>query len=543
MQNIPWSEYPRPLLKRDSYWNLNGSWELSAAGKTYEITVPYPPESKLSGVGCVLGVPLTYKRTFRLPQGFRKERVLLHIGAADQKADVFLNGQYAGRHVGGYEAFSLEITHLLQEENTLEILVTDDLGKKILPYGKQTEKPGGMWYTPVSGIWQTVWLESVPQTYIRSLSVTADLQSACIDTGDESLFGTVYIQTPQGNLEVPLEKGKATVTLPKPRPWCPEDPYLYTFTVIAGEDKVESYFALRKIEAKGDGIFLNGKPFFFHAVLDQGYWPDGIFTPKSPEAFEKDIRAMQDLGFNALRKHIKIEPQLFYYACDRLGMVVMQDMVNNGDYSFFRDTLLPTFGLQKRKDTRLHRDEETRTAFVAAMGSTVAALKQHPCVCYWTIFNEGWGQFCSQKMYACLKKLDSSRIIDTTSGWFRGSDSHVESLHVYFRKYRHKQAEKPTIVSEFGGYCHAVSGHVWNPKKSYGYGTFKDRQAWEDAVVSLYESQIIPHVGKGLCGAVYTQLSDVEEEINGFLTYDRAVCKATPERMRKIAEKIKSQTK
>ena len=541
MSNTPWSQYPRPLLKRDSYLNLNGNWDFFAENESFTITVPYPPESQLSGVDCRFpdGTKLHYKRTFTLPNGFVKDRVLLHFGAVDQKAEVFLNGKTVGTHVGGYDAFSFDITDFLQEENLLEVTVADSLRDHILPYGKQVQKPGGMWYTPVSGIWQTVWLESVPKRYMKKITVRTGKNYAEIDVEDENLSGTVTVQTPDGTVSAKLISGEATVRLQNPRHWSPADPYLYRFTVEAGEDRAESYFALRTLTVEDHRLCLNRKPFFFHAVLDQGYWSDGLFTPQGPEAFEKDIRDMQAMGFNALRKHIKVEPQLFYEACDRLGMVVMQDMVNNGDYSFFRDTALPTVGLQKRKDKNLHRDETTRKAFLSAMERTVSALYNHPCVCYWTIFNEGWGQFDSQKAYEMLKKLDATRIIDTTSGWFRGSDSDVESLHVYFRKFKFKPAKKPTILSEFGGYCYAVKDHVRNPDKSYGYRNFKEQGAYEDAIVSLYETQIIPAKEKGLCGAVYTQLSDVEEEINGLVTYDRQVWKVSPERMKAIANKLK----
>ena len=540
----PWPQYPRPLLKRDSFLNLNGEWEFSAGDFSGTIRVPFPPESKLSGVEQIFpeGTALTYKRTFALPDGFRKDRVLLHFGAADQETEVLLNGKALGTHVGGYDSFCFDITDALLEENQLEVRVTDRLSSFVLPYGKQTKNPGGMWYTPVSGIWQTVWLESVPKQYVRRISVTTGKDFAEIDLGDETLHGTVTVRTPDGTVSAKLVQGETKVKLPSPRLWCPEDPYLYRFTVEVGEDKVDSYFALRTISVETvDGvprICLNGKPVFLHAVLDQGYWPDGLFTPANPQCFDDDIRAMQAMGFNTLRKHIKAEPQLFYEACDRLGMLVMQDMVNNGDYAFFRDTALPTVGVQKRKDKHLHKDEKTRKAFLSAMKKTVSALAPHPCVCYWTIFNEGWGQFDSTAVYKKLKALDDTRVIDSASGWFRGGESDVESIHVYFRKFRFKGAKKPTVLSEFGGYCYAEDGHVWNPDKSYGYRNFTNQFAYEDALVTLYETQIIPAVEKGLCGAVYTQLSDVEEEINGLVTYDREVWKVAPERMREIARKL-----
>lgn len=310
---------------------------------------------------------------------------------------------------------------------------------------------------------------------------------------------------------------------------------MYHFTVQTGEDRVQSYFALRTLEIKDvDGyprICLNGKPYFFHGLLDQGYWQDGIFTPNSPAAYEQDILFAKKLGFNMLRKHIKIEPQLFYYACDRLGMVVFQDMVNNGAYSFLRDTALPTVGLKWLPDRWLHRNKRSRAAFEQAMVETVEILYNHPCICYWTIFNEGWGQFCAATMYKRLKTLDDSRVIDTASGWFSGVDSDVDSRHVYFRKVRLKAGKKPLVLSEFGGYSYQVEGHVFNPKKEYGYGKCTSREEFVQALRKVYLEEVAPLIEKGLCAAVYTQISDVEDEVNGLVTYDRQVEKVKPEEL------------
>jgi beta-galactosidase/beta-glucuronidase len=286
-------------------------------------------------------------------------------------------------------------------------------------------------------------------------------------------------------------------------------------------------------------ILLNEKPYFFHGLLDQGYFSDGIYTPASPKAYEFDILSMKKLGFNMLRKHIKIEPAQFYYDCDRLGMVVFQDMVNNGGYSFLRDTALPTVGMKRLNDKMLHRDPKTRAAFEDGMEKTVHQLFNHPCICYWTIFNEGWGQFDSAKMYERMKKLDTSRIIDTASGWFAGAPSDVESLHVYFKPFRFKESKKPVVLSEFGGYSYKPEGHVFNPFKTYGYRFFERRSDFEDALIRLYEQEIIPAVGKGLCATVYTQVSDVEDETNGLLSYDRKVLKVSEERMKVVDERLR----
>ena len=540
---IPWNTYPRPQMKRDSFLCLNGEWEVAIDDEPYSIRVPFCPESLLSGL-CIPPadcITLDYRKTFTLPEGFNKGRVILHFGAVDACAWVTLNGQRVGdAHNGGYEAFSVDITNNLQDENVLEVDCVDHL-THVSPYGKQRKDRGGMWYTPVSGIWQTVWLESVPETYVKSLRIDTTQDTATI-TAEGVTEGTLTVTTPDGDLSFPLADGKATVKLPSPRLWSLEDPYLYEFTVEAGEDKVQSYFALRTLEIKEvNGIprlCLNGKPYFLHALLDQGYWSDGIYTPAAPECYAQDILAMKSLGFNTLRKHIKVEPQQFYYDCDRLGMLVMQDMVNNGRYSFLRDTALPTVGLKKLNDKRLHRDKTTRQAFFDGMESTVNQLRNHPCIVYWTVFNEGWGQFDGNTAYARLRELDATRFIDTASGWFKVTDTDVDSEHIYFKPVKLKYTDKPMVLSEFGGYAYKPDGHAFNPTGTYGYRFFKERADFEDALVKLYEDEIIPAVGKGLCGAVYTQVSDVEDETNGLLSYDRKVLKVDPARMRAIADAI-----
>ena len=534
---LPWQVYPRPQMRRESYVNLNGLWEFQ---DNKEILVPFCPESQLSGVKThyAEGETLKYRRKFTLPADFQKGRVLLHIGAADQVAEIYVNHIFIGRHEGGYEAFSFDITHALKEENALTILCTDDLRDLSFPYGKQVlpKKRGGMWYTPVSGIWQTVWLESVPETYIQQLNIENRGNSITI-SAVPSMEGTISIP---GVGDFPLG---STITPETPHYWSPEDPYLYHFSVTAGEDKVESYFALRTLEVKTiEGIprlCLNGKPYFFHGLLDQGYWPDGLFTPAAPECYEEDILAMKALGFNTLRKHIKIEPEQFYYDCDRLGMIVFQDMVNNGDYSFLRDTALPTVGLQKLNDRNLHKDTLTRQRFLTGMEATVNQLRNHPCICYWTIFNEGWGQFDSDHVYEQFRKLDDTRFIDTTSGWFRQKKSDVDSRHVYFKPVRLTGDGRPLVLSEFGGYSYKPDNHVFNEDSTYGYGKFKTQEDFEQALKALYSEQIVPAYHAGLCAAIYTQVSDIEDETNGLLTYDRKVCKVSQKTMLSIAEKLK----
>ncbi|MBR2041747.1 MAG: glycoside hydrolase family 2 [Oscillospiraceae bacterium] len=551
LSSIPWNSYPRPQMKRDSFFNLNGEWDFytsESADIDFEkfeekIIVPFPPQSLLSGIH--RNIPeehyLFYRKNFILPKGFFRGKVILHIGGADQYADVILNGKNIGSHTGGYEHFSFDITETLSEENTLIIRVIDKMSSHILPYGKQSANRGGMWYTPVSGIWQSVWMESVPEKYIESINIKTGADYAEISLSGVS-EGKITLKTPEGEIESVLSDGKAMIHFENPEMWSPEEPYLYYFTASAGEDSVESYFALRTLSIEDFGgikrLCLNGKPYFFHGVLDQGYWSDGIFTPADASCYKKDILAMKSLGFNTIRKHIKIEPEQFYYDCDRLGMVVFQDMVNNGDYNYIRDTVLPTIGIKHRNDKKLHRDINCRRAFAEAMEKTVHQLENHPCICWWTIFNEGWGQFESTENYRKLKSFDETRFIASTSGWFKGGESDVSSEHCYFKSFKPYKSEKPLVLTEFGGYTFAPEGHRFNPENEYGYKKFGRREELSNAIKELYEKDIIPAIEKGLCAAIYTQLSDVEDETNGFLSYDRKIMKVKPEEFLSVSEKI-----
>ncbi len=548
VHDAPWQVYPRPQMKRESYVNLNGLWDFAVGDRepgTYDrkILVPFCPESRLSGIGEHFpeGTPLWYHRSFVLPQGFCRGRVLLHIGAADQRLTCFVNDTMVGTHMGGYTDMTFDITDVLKETNSILICCADDLNDLSMPYGKQVrpEKRGGMWYTPVSGIWQTVWLESVPEGYIRALKIVNRGNCVTVDTGDETLTGWVTVK----NLgSFPLEGGKAQIVAEKPHWWSPENPYLYEFTVTAGEDRVESYFALRSLEIKKVNgtwrLCLNGKPYFFHGLLDQGYWPDGLFTPASPEAYAWDIQKMKNLGFNTLRKHIKVEPEEFYYQCDKLGMIVWQDFVNNGDYAYVRDTVLPTLGWQVWPDRHKHLSKAARQNFLTCMEETVRQVGNHPCICYWTIFNEGWGQFASSAAYEKLRQLDDTRFIDSTSGWWRGHRTQVDSRHIYFGQWwQLKKGKRPVVLSEFGGLTYPEEGHLFNTGDSYGYKTCKTRQEFQYGLLDLYYKTVMPAIrNKGLCAAIYTQVSDVEDEINGLVTYDRQVVKVEQEPMREMAQ-------
>ena len=538
--DIPWNEYPRPQLRRDSFFCLNGRWRFAVNGEDRgEILVPYPPESKLSGAAVPeIGDQLTYEREFILPEGFRKDRVILHFGAVDQECTVYINDIELGSHVGGYLPFSFDVTEQLRERNTLRVIVFDPLDTD-LPYGKQRKDRGGMWYTPVSGIWQTVWMESVPENYIRGVKLEPALDSVVITVDGSGPFtvecdGKIY--RPKTN--------RFRIRPENPRLWTPEEPNLYTVVVRNCDDAVETYFALRRIKPQKVGkyqrLLLNGKPYFFHGMLDQGYWPDGLFLPGSPEGYTWDIRTMKDLGFNTIRKHIKIEPERFYYDCDRLGMIVFQDLINSGPYHYLRDTAIPTIG---GKLTTYHEtpSERRRTFFLTHGEQTLAHLHNHPCILLYTLFNEGWGQHDTQNLYRHFKALEPNRIWNAASGWFKNSDSDVQSEHIYFGSLRMKaQGRRPLLLTEFGGYSCALEGHRFNLDEEYGYQKYRSREEFQGALSKLYRNDILPQIATGLCGAILTQLSDVEDETNGLVTYDRRIVKADPAEMTAIAGELRA---
>lgn len=545
LDGTPWSVYPRPQLRREKWLCLNGQWEFSAGAASYDrrILVPFCPESLLSGIHEHFpeGTPLYYRRRITLPPELLGGRVLLHIGAADQRLDCTVNESQFPQHSGGYTNITYDITHaLVPGENEILLTCYDDLADQSFPYGKQTRNRGGMWYTPTSGIWQSVWLEAVPEEYVQKLVIENRGDQVLIDCG-LNLPGTVTVE---GLGVFPLSEGKVLLSPEKPHRWSPEDPYLYGFTLEVGQDRVESYFALRSLEIKQVGkyqrLLLNGKPYFFHGLLDQGYWSDGLMTPASPESYVQDIMTMKQLGFNTLRKHIKVEQEEFYYQCDKLGMIVFQDMVNNSDYRFIRDTALPTARLQRLPDKLLHRNPEHRRRFLETAKLVMQQLKNHPCICYWTVFNEGWGQFDADGVYPMLRAIDDTRFLDTTSGWFRRKRTDVDSRHVYFTKVVLKAKDKPLVLSEFGGKTHRVEHHVFNPDKVYGYGGCATREGLEQAIIKLYREEVLPCVRKGLCAAIYTQVSDVEDEINGLITYDRRVLKVRPEALLPLAAQLQA---
>ncbi|MCR5153836.1 MAG: glycoside hydrolase family 2 [Lachnospiraceae bacterium] len=560
--------YPRPQLVRDNIQALDGEWEID--GK--KVIVPYPPESKLSGFKGKTGDVYKYKKIFRvdLPD---EGRILLHFGAVDNKARFFVNKKEAGCHEGGYLSFTLDITDFIsrQGDNELEVEVFDNTDNTY-PYGKQRIKRGGMWYTPVSGIWKSVWMERVPESYIKDVRITPSLKGITLEVttndpkgadmalgADVTLSdGTLLHHDFGGGMGI----GRSAVIrtfikidgaftdkgeLYSPRLWTPEDPYLYSIKIYYMHDVVESYFALRTIEiGEVNGVkrvLLNGKPVFMHGVLDQGYFSDGIFTPKSPFEYEKDILRMKELGLNMIRKHIKVEPESFYYFCDRHGMMVFQDMVNNGKYSYFRDTVLPTVGFRKHRLFGKRRTKEEKKVFERHMRDTLKELYNHPCIVAYTIFNEGWGEFDADRMYLVAKGEDPTRLYDSASGWFGGKLNDFDSVHNYFSGKADRPKNRPLFISEFGGVSYPVKGHMFNEDKPYGYGSAGNSTELTDRIIARYREIIIPVIKEGACGSVYTQLSDVEDEINGFYTYDREVLKVDKEKMLALSEEIKGELK
>ena len=553
----PLPEYPRPQLRRSSYLNLNGIWEYAItktaekpAAMQGEIVVPFSPETPLSGVGHILQPDeyLWYRRSVTLPEGFfRGGRLLLHFGAVDQRCTVWVNGQEAGSHTGGYLPFALDVTELIEGDAfTLELRVTDPTDTGSLSRGKQRLKNTGIWYTPQSGIWQTVWMECVPENYLRSLRITPKPEENAVHIrleADDPAMAAVTICRDGGIIAEGQtdENGESTLTIPAEelRLWSPENPFLYDAAItLAGGDRVESYFGMRAFgigkDEKGlPRLLLNGKPYFQNGLLDQGYWSDGYYTAPSDEALIHDIAEMKRLGFNMLRKHIKVEPLRWYYHCDRLGMLVWQDMMNGGEsYSPLSIYVFSNLGLRVKDDRYRYfsrSDEAGRTHYYEELGQMIDLLYNTVSLALWVPFNEGWGQFDALKAAEFIRKRDDTRPIDHASGWYDQGGGDIKSIHWYFRPYHHKQPPKeqrPICLTEYGGYNCAVPGHCWGEGAEFGYKKIADPAEFNRAFQKLMEEQIIPAKERGLAAAVYTQVSDVEGERNGLLTYDRKVCKA-----------------
>ena len=574
----PLAEYPRPAMRRDSCEILNGPWQY-AITQTAEypaawqgsILVPYSSEAPASGVGRTLqpGQWLHYHRLFAPPAG-EGGRVLLHFGAVDYACAVQVNGHLAGGHRGGYWPFTLDITDLLNGtgRNSLWVAVQDPTGHGTQARGKQTLKPGGMFYPAQSGIWQTVWLERVPDNYIQTLTVTPDYDARTVTVrvhtakpgGAVNLWamvraGGVTIAEDWGSDEADQD-GEVTLNIPEEHffPWSPDTPFLYDLTVgtnqgeEAGFDTVHSYFALRKWSCAPDahGVLrfcLNDKPILLNGLLDQGYWPEGLYTPPSDAAVERELSEVKALGFNLLRKHAKIEPQRWYYHCDRLGLIVWQDIVNGGSaYNLWFVTyltnvlqpLLRRFPDGKAAYSLLSRAKPAgREEYAHELADTVQALRCHPCIACWVPFNEGWGQFDAGKAVQALRTLDGTRLVDEASGWFDQGGGDVYSLHNYFYPLRIRPQKRTVALSEYGGIAWPMPGHE-PPRKTYGYGTAKDRQELTARYKKLQLKTVLPQLEKGLSALVYTQLTDVEDEVNGLFTYDRAAVKPDANAVRSV---------
>ena len=574
----PLAEYPRPAMRRDSCEILNGPWQY-AITQTAEypaawqgsILVPYSPEAPASGVGRTLqpGQWLHYHRLFAPPAG-EGGRVLLHFGAVDYACAVQVNGHLAGGHRGGYWPFTLDITELLNGtgRNSLWVAVQDPTGHGTQARGKQTLKPGGMFYPAQSGIWQTVWLERVPDNYIQTLTVTPDYDARTVTVrvhtakpgGAVNLWamvraGGVTIAEDWGSDEADQD-GEVTLNIPEEHffPWSPDTPFLYDLTVGTNQgeeaefDTVHSYFALRKWSCAPDahGVLrfcLNDKPILLNGLLDQGYWPEGLYTPPSDAAVERELSEVKALGFNLLRKHAKIEPQRWYYHCDRLGLIVWQDIVNGGSaYNLWFVTyltnvlqpLLRRFPDGKAAYSLLSRAKPAgREEYAHELADTVQALRCHPCIACWVPFNEGWGQFDAGKAVQALRALDGTRLVDEASGWFDQGGGDVHSLHNYFYPLRIRPQKRTVALSEYGGIAWPMPGHE-PPRKTYGYGTAKDRQELTARYKKLQLKTVLPQLEKGLSALVYTQLTDVEDEVNGLFTYDRAAVKPDANAVRSV---------
>ena len=574
----PLAEYPRPAMRRDSCEILNGPWQYAItqmaeypAAWQGSILVPYSSEAPASGVGRTLqpGQWLHYHRLFAPPAG-EGGRVLLHFGAVDYACAVQVNGHLAGGHRGGYWPFTLDITDLLNGtgRNSLWVAVQDPTGHGTQARGKQTLKPGGMFYPAQSGIWQTVWLERVPDNYIQTLTVTPDYDARTVTVrvhtakpgGAVNLWamvraGGVTIAEDWGSDEADQD-GEVTLNIPEEHffPWSPDTPFLYDLTVgtnqgeEAGFDTVHSYFALRKWSCAPDahGVLrfcLNDKPILLNGLLDQGYWPEGLYTPPSDAAVERELSEVKALGFNLLRKHAKIEPQRWYYHCDRLGLIVWQDIVNGGSaYNLWFVTyltnvlqpLLRRFPDGKAAYSLLSRAKPAgREEYAHELADTVQALRCHPCIACWVPFNEGWGQFDAGKAVQALRTLDGTRLVDEASGWFDQGGGDVHSLHNYFYPLRIRPQKRTVALSEYGGIAWPMPGHE-PPRKTYGYGTAKDRQELTARYKKLQLKTVLPQLEKGLSALVYTQLTDVEDEVNGLFTYDRAAVKPDANAVRSV---------
>ena len=541
-------EYPRPQMVRERWENLNGLWDYAIRPREEtrpprwdgKILVPFAAESSLSGVGKTVGDTnrLWYKRDFTVPPSWQGQRVLLHFGAVDWQCEVFLNGEKVGEHEGGYDSFSLDITGKLRGEpgtpQQLAVAVWDPTDKGPQPRGKQVSKPEGIWYTPVTGIWQTVWMEAVPRSSITGLVLTPDLENGSLKitvradgerTEPESCTVVVRAEDDEVARATITENKESSIKLSLVKPWSPADPFLYDLEVrLASGDRVTSYFGLRSIAvgkdpAKPSGpnrLLLNGKPLFQFGPLDQGWWPDGLYTAPTDAALLYDIEMTRRMGFNMCRKHVKVEPERWYHHCDKAGLLVWQDMPN-GDRNI---------GPGQPDITREARSEAIYRKELKAL---IEGKRNHPCIVVWVPFNEGWGQFKTNEILEETKKLDPTRLVDGPSGWTDRKGGDMQDAHVYPGPgMPGLEDRRAAVLGEYGGLGLPLEGHLWLQKGNWGYQSFRDRASLANAYKNL-NLRLGGLVGKGLAAAVYTQTTDVEVEVNGLMTYDRAILKLPPE--------------
>jgi beta-galactosidase/beta-glucuronidase len=559
--NNVWSEYPRPIMERGDWLNLNGLWKyaIQPVGKqkpinfTGDILVPFAVESSLSGVQKRVGKEneLWYQREFTVPAKWKNSKVLLHFGAVDWEADIWVNGVKVGQHTGGYTPFSFDITPALSSgSNTLEVKVWDPTDDGYQPRGKQVNKPQGIWYTPVTGIWQTVWLEPVPETYIENLRITPDIDKNILMvealTNRCTLTGRVEVKVKEGANVVATGQSINNLPVEVPMPenaklWSPDSPHLYDLEVVLWDgskqlDKVESYAAMRKFSMKRDdkGIVrlqLNNKDLFHFGPLDQGWWPDGLYTAPCDEALEYDVIKTKDLGFNMIRKHVKVEPARWYTHCDRHGIIVWQDMPS-GDKN-------PEWQMRQYFNGRERmRSPESEANYRKEWKELIDYLYSYPSVGVWVPFNEAWGQFKTEEIAAWTKQYDPSRLVNPASGGNHYPVGDILDLHQYPAPQLYLyDGQRATVLGEYGGIGWANKEHLWEPDRNWGYVQFNSEQEVTDEYVK-YAEQLKQLIKQGFSAAVYTQTTDVEIEVNGLLTYDRKLVKLDEQRVHKVNQEI-----